>query len=423
MKKFTTVLFLIIISLIGTSMTSFSLGIWMLKSSDSTFYYAVIGFLTIFPQILFSPFIGSLIDRFDKKKIIIIGQIVAALGSFVMIILYHLDLLKIEYILLITFLGSVANGFVSKAFYVSTASLVKKEDIGRAKGIESTAYALTTITVPIVAPLIYTIIDLSGVFLIDVISFLVSILGLLYLNFNIKKVDKEQVSYKKDVRVVLQFLKSKKGLQQLIIFYAWISLVLGGLGILTTPMILGFSNETGLGIAMTFAGVGGALGGIIMSIYKNVKLPIKNVVLLLHLLGFILMLFIIIPINIISVGILLFSFAFITAIMMVNDHIFWQNIVPYEIQGRVFGYKDLVIKIWTPISYLIMSIIIDNLAKLIVKNVPINRNYYPGSDRTFSILVIFSFIGFIILVVSYFIKYKKKFADLDVLFAEKRNHD
>lgn len=340
-----------------------------------------------------------------------------------MIILYHLDLLKIEYILLITFLGSVANGFVSKAFYVSTASLVKKEDIGRAKGIESTAYALTTITVPIVAPLIYTIIDLSGVFLIDVISFLVSILGLLCLNFNIKKVDKEQVSYKKDVRVVLQFLKSRKGLQQLIIFYAWISLVLGGLGILTTPMILGFSNETGLGIAMTFAGVGGALGGIIMSIYKNVKLPIKNVVLLLHLLGFILMLFIIIPINIISVGILLFSFAFITAIMMVNDHIFWQNIVPYEIQGRVFGYKDLVIKIWTPISYLIMSIIIDNLAKLIVKNVPINRNYYPGSDRTFSILVIFSFIGFIILVVSYFIKYKKKFADLDVLFAEKRNHD
>ncbi|KFF06340.1 hypothetical protein IW19_12795 [Flavobacterium reichenbachii] len=404
-------------------MTSFSLGIWMLKTSNTTFYYALIGFLTIFPQILFSPFIGSIIDRFDKKKIIITGQIFAALGSFIMILLYHLNLLKIEYILMITFMSSVANGFVSKAFYVSTASLVKKGDIGRAKGIESTAYALTTITVPIVAPLIYTIIDLSGVFLIDVFSFLISIAGLLYLNFNIKQVDKEQVSYKKDVQVVSQFLKSGKGLQQLIIFYAWISLVLGGLGILTTPMILGFSNETGLGIAMTFAGVGGALGGIIMSIYKNVKLPIKNVILLLHLLGFILLLFIIIPINIISVGILLFSFAFITAIMMINDHIFWQRIVPYEIQGRVFGYKDLVIKIWTPISYLIMSVVIDNLAKLIVKNIPVNRNYYPGSDRTFVILVIFSFIGFLILLVSYVIKWSKIFAGLDILFSQKRNQE
>ncbi|MGY3792644.1 MFS transporter [Aquimarina sp. 433] len=422
MKKYSILLFFATISILGTAMTSFSLGLWILNSSQTTFVYALISFLTVLPPILLGPFIGGFIDRFDKRKIIIYGQLLAGFFSIVLMTLYHLDFIKVWHVLLITFLNSIVNGFIGKAFYVSTVVLVPKEKISKAKGLEETSIALTTILVPIIVPLIYNLIGLEAVFVIDILTFSVSIIGFLTIKYGLDTATKKKFTVRNDFKEVKDFFTSKKGMVEILVFYSVISFFLGGLGILITPMVLGFSDEIGLSITMILAGIGSFLGGGLMSFFKGFMYPMKSILNLLMIVSFILVLFLFIPISITSVSILCCLFMFFSSIMMICDHTFWQNTVPYDLQGRVSGYKGLIIGIWVPVSFLITSVLIDYVLIPVADQIPLNRNYYPGTDRTYVILILFSLIGGLVFVFTGFIKRKKIFKQIDLLYIKKLKH-
>ncbi len=419
MKKYTLFLFFIIISQMGTTMTSFSLGIWRLdKVEDSILGFALISFMAIFPQIILGPLLGSIVDRLSKKRVIIGGQLCAAIGSLVLIFLFNSNELTLNKILLVTLFCSIANGLVAKAFYVSAVMLVDKKKLSNAKGMEGTAFSLVTIFIPIIAPIVYHSIGLHGVFLIDVFSFTISIIGFIAVKMNEKSIEKVRINFVKDGRMVMEFFRNERGLLQIIWFYSLVSFLLGALGILLIPLILGFTDESGLGLTMLIAGVGGLAGGAIMSFNKKeLVAPMKNILNLLLLIGIVLVMYFFVPINIFSIGILSALFMFFASIMMICDHTFWQNVIPYEKQARVLGYKSFFVGIWAPLAYIVMSLLIDKILLPLIMLMDFDRTQYLATDRALVILFLFSFIGVCLLVVTLIVKKKKKIQKMDLVYA------
>ncbi len=171
MKSYYLYLSLLLFSIFGTALTDFSLGIWVLDTADSgsgITSYTMIWFFQAAPAAFLAPFMGSFIDRWDKQRIIIIGQLVSGAASVLLILLYHYGMLQEAMILPLVGISNIANAFVFRAFYVAIPVLVGRKKLSRAHGILSSSFAAIQMGVPVMAPICYKLIGLSAIFSIDV---------------------------------------------------------------------------------------------------------------------------------------------------------------------------------------------------------------------------------------------------------------
>jgi MFS transporter, DHA3 family, macrolide efflux protein len=420
MKKYLFLLFFIVTSLLGTAITEFSLGIWTLKNSDSTFNYILISFCAIAPQVLLSPFIGSVIDRWNKKAIIVLGQLFAGVGSLVLMFLFKFESLEIWHIIAIALINSIANGFAYQAFYVSTISLVPRNQLSKAKGWEQTGFGLVTLLGPVLAPFIYKFIDMNGVFLLDVVTFSVSVLVFLFVKIGFKAEKTEKLKFGKDAKLVWQFIRSEEGFLPLLGFFFILNLSMGGLSIMFTPLVLDFADESTLGVIMSLDGVGMLLGGVVVGILAGTKKPIRTVF-NISLIIAVMIMGVALKLNAYTLGISVIVVMTCNSVVNAMDNTFWQTIVPDELQGRVSGYRMLIIGGIIPFSYLVSGFILELMVPL-VEYIPIEEGYYPGTEKSAAIMYLFVIAGFVILVSSLFLRNKKYFKKADNLFAEKITH-
>ena len=418
MKKYSILLLFIIVSFMGTEITDFCLGIWVLQSKGSTVAYTLISFFAVVPQVVLGPFIGSYIDRWDKKKIIIFGQLVAGVGSLVLMLLYNLDLLVPWHIMLVAFISSVANGFVFQAYYVATISLVPKDQLSRAKGLEQTGFAIISLCVPMAAPFLYQLIDLSGVFLIDIVSFSISIVAFLFVTLGVSEKAKKQ-TFLKDARLVWDFFRSEKGLLYILVYYFIITFTLGVVGIMLAPMILDFSNEKTLGVLMSLVGVGTLLGGGMMSIRKGFRRPVRSVIHLNMVIAS-LLLIVLLRVDVFVLGAVVFCVIVCHSIINATNAAFWQTVVPDDLHGRVLGYRTMIIGAAAPLAYLVSGTLVDFVIRPSLHLIPFLEGRYPGSDRTTAVVVLFAFSGLLNVTVSMILRKKTYFKAIDRLYARKR---
>lgn len=147
------------ISQIGSSMTSFALIIWAYQKNGTVMSISMLSVCTYLPYILVSIFAGTLIDRWNKKAVILISDTIAAICTLCVLILYCSDLLQLWHLYIINTLLGLMNAFQSPASNVAVTLIVPKEQYNRVSGLQSLSdSALTTFT-PIFAT---TIISLKG---------------------------------------------------------------------------------------------------------------------------------------------------------------------------------------------------------------------------------------------------------------------
>ncbi len=416
MKKYISLLSFIVLSFFGTTLTSFSLGIWILNTSQSTVEYSFISFFSIVPQILLSPFIGSIVDAWDKRKVIILGQAVAGIGSLIMLLSFWGGQLEAGHIMIISFVSSTALGFVKHAFYVSAAVLVPQDKLNSAKGLEQTGIVLVTLFVPVVAPFIYTYFGLGTVFFIDVLSFSVSIIVFLLIRITSTSEEPKKLTISEDAKMAWEFFRARPGLSSLLVYFFASNFLLGGITIMITPLLLDFSDEKGLAITMACASVGGMLGGLVMSTYQRFSQPISLIFNANLVIGILLFSAALIPISAVAFGGLAAVIMFISIASQTVSDTLWQSIVPYQIQGRVLGYKALITGAAIPLSYLVAGVAIEQVAGTIMPYLPINKALYPGTDRTIAILLLLSTVGGLHFLYTLRLKHTRLFVGVNRLY-------
>jgi MFS family permease len=235
-----------IVSVTGTALTGFALGAWVYQETRSTTQYAFILLCAMLPALVFAPLAGALVDRWDRRRIMILADSGAAVCTALLALLIYLGRLQIWHIYLILMASSILRGFQTPAYFASISLLVPKEQLGRANGIlqfETTSRYLLS---PVMAGWLMDRIGVPGVMAIDFATFIIAVSIVLAVRFPEPKRSETSVrrSLLREAAYGWQYISAKPGFLGLMLLFA-----LGNYANLMTdtvlpPMLLDFTSPS-----------------------------------------------------------------------------------------------------------------------------------------------------------------------------------
>lgn len=349
----------------GSALTTFGLGIWIFKSSGSVSVFALGMVFYTLPGAILSPYIGRLVDRFDKKRLALAADTMLALCTLSYLLLYRSDFLTITAIYSISMLASVA--FVLK--YSCLASmmplLVGRERLLRANGFMSIGSGIANTVAPILAALMITTIGLSGLMLLDLMAYLVG-----FLSYSAVKITSNQsqnkdqarpspwaASYIADVLVVWKFLNNNLGKGLLVVYMASQNVLMAMIGVLTIPMMLAMFTESELGVMMSLLSLGGLVGAVVVSLMPTRKY-VKRILFGNMVMG-IAIVFFGASTHLTTLYIAGFIVLFSGRMIETCERSYWQESVPADIQGRFFSLRAAVDLSILPLAAIISGVIVE----------------------------------------------------------------
>jgi MFS family permease len=344
-----------VVSLVGSGLTSFALGVWVFERTGSATLFALIGLFAVLPRVVFSPIAGALVDRWDRRKVMILADAGAGISTLFVALLLLSNRLELWHIYLAAGASSFFGTFQWPAYTATVTQLVPKSQLGRANGMIQFGRAAAEILAPLLAGVLVLSIQLEGVIMIDVATFIFAMLTLLIVRFprlEVAPAQDQLATFKADLTFGWKYILARKGLLFLLFFLAVVNFIWGTIGALVVPMILSFSTADKLGAIITIAGTGMFAGSLLMTAWGGPKRRIHGVLLFELLSGFGFMLMGLRPdFWLIALG--AFGAHLTIAVVFGSNQALWQTKVEPENQGRVFAAQQMIASIATPLAYLL----------------------------------------------------------------------
>lgn len=390
------------VSSFGTAMTNFALIIWAYKQQGTVSSITLLSVCSYLPSILFCFLAGAIADRWNKKKIMLICDLIAALGTLAVFILYSTESLRVWHLYVINFTLSFMNAFQNPASYVAVSLITPKEHFIRVSGLQAFSNSLVAIITPALATAVLAFGGLRVILLIDLISFAVAFSLLLFF-IKIPSVssdgDKKNESFLKNCMEGLNFLREHIPIWKMILFFSFINLLasIAGNGIMPA-MILARTgdNQVALGIVSSSIGLGALAGSILVTAAKPFKSRTK-VIFLSCAVSFLLC-------DILwAVGqnLAIWVFAAFAGnlplpFLSANLTTIMRTKVPIEMQGRVFSARDTFQYITIPIGLSLGGYLADNIFEPFMLNTSLLQQMLSklvGTGRGSGMAVIYLITG------------------------------
>lgn len=348
------------VSLLGSGLTGFALGVWMFQRTQSTTQYALVMFCAAAPPLAVLPLAGPLIDRWSRKRLLIACDVVAAGATCSAAALAHLGILSLPFACLVVALTSSAGGLQYPTYAATVTTLVPRAHLGRANGLTHLAHATSQIGAPLLAGALISIIGLAGIMLIDVSTFLFSTALLFLAAIPPGAAAGRRKRYWSEVPEGLRYIRAHHGLAALLGMFAAVNFFSELAAVLFTPLMLGFSTPATLGTILAFGGAGMVAGGAVMSVWGGPRRPALGATLFAALSGA----------GVVSVGLTTSipviaaaaaAYFFCLPLMMGSSQVVWQRVVPVGIQGRVFATRGAIAMSAVPLAALAAGPLADGL--------------------------------------------------------------
>lgn len=336
-------------------MTSFALGIWAWEKTGSAQALALVGVFTYAPLIIVTPFVGVLVDRWNRKLVMMLSDLGAAVSSVIVLVLLLAGDLEIWHIYTTTAFASVFQAFQWPAYSASATLMVPKESFSRASGLISMIESGSNIIAPLLAGLLVGFIGVQGILVIDLLTFLLAITTLILVFIPKTDQSRSRISIKEffqEVTFGFRYIIQREGLLKLqFVFFAANFMTVIGWAVIS-PMVLARTGGDAqiLGAVESFAAAGGLIGGLLLVIWGGPKKLVWGVLfgwILNGLLGRFLMGISAIPwVWMLSA----FLLAFFMPTINGNNQAIWQKKVPPGKQGRVFSTRRFIAQVTIPLS-------------------------------------------------------------------------
>lgn len=368
MKTFLIIWFGQLISLMGTAMTRFALLIWAYDKTGDATTLAMLGFFSFGSYVLASPIAGIWVDRWDKRKVMIFADLGAGFMTIGMLSLYAANGLEIWHLYVAETLTGVFDAFHLNAYSVTTSLLVPKNQYARIGGLRSLAYHGSKIGAPFIAGFLLAFIDIDGVMWIDVVTFLTAVGTLLFVKIPRPAVSKDGLDARgnmwQEIKFGFRYIYQRPGLRGLLGIFMGMNFIatLTYFGVLPA-MILARSggDEVALASVQGALGLGGFIGGLIISIWGGTKKQIHMI-----LAGAGISFFLGDFMFAVGRDTLPWVFAALSAAVFIPaiasaDRAIWQRKVAPDVQGRVFSVKAMLQESMMPIGYLMAGPLADKV--------------------------------------------------------------
>lgn len=264
---------------LGSTMTSYALVIWSYEQQESALVTSMLMVCSYAPYVILSIFAGALSDRWNKKKVMLVCDSVAALGTVIIFMLLESGNLEIWHLYILNAVNGFMNTIQQPASEVAVTRILPKKYYQKVGGIRYFSNAVNSILTPIIATAFMAIAGIKVVIGFDLFTFIFAFITLL---FFIKIPEEKAISEKKEsifeaASIGINYLKKNRGILDLIFFLAAINFTASIYQAAFPAMILSRNggSEKALGIVNAVIGITTLIGSIIASFMKTPKSRIR----------------------------------------------------------------------------------------------------------------------------------------------------
>jgi len=285
MLGFTIVCLGQVVSILASNMTAFALAIWVFQKTSSAAALGMMQTAFTIPYLVFIPIAGALVDRYDRKLLMMISDLTAALGTLTILVLYATGALQIWHFYVVNVIVGLGSAFQWPAYSAAITTMVPKEQYGRANGLLSLVQAGPAVIAPLMAGALLPLIRLNGILLIDIATFIVAIGALLvvYVPPPVRTAEGQEGkgNLLQEAAYGFRYIFKRPSLLGLVLLLFVANLFLGFPNSVTVPMVLSRTgnNSLVLGAVQTAGAVSWVIGSLVMSVWGGFKRRIHGVLL------------------------------------------------------------------------------------------------------------------------------------------------
>ncbi len=356
-----------LVSLLGTGMTQFALTIWAWQVTGKATALALVGVCGFAPVVLLSPLAGAIVDRANRKLLMILSDLAAGLGTLTILLLYLFGALQIWHLYIVVACIGAFGAFQFPAYSATISVLVDKSQYARASGMMSLAGSISGVFAPIAAGILLGPIGIAGIMGVDLATMGTAIVILLCSRIPQPASSPEGEAARgglfREAAFGFRYILARRGLLGLLCMFFLFNVTTAFGFTVLAPTILARTgnNSLVLGTVQSAAGIGGVVGGVLLSLWGGPKKRVHGVLLGCALGGII---------GLVGLGVgrtaafwagTAFTMSLIFPTVNASSQSIWQSKVPPDLQGRVFSVRLMMAQLGTPLAMLLAGPLADRV--------------------------------------------------------------
>ena len=352
------------VSMIGSSMTAFAFTLWVWELTGHATDIALFGFFRQVPQVLITPIAGVIVDRWNRKYLMMLGDTMSALLTTIVLLLYLTHSLQLWHLYLAVAVEGIFVQIQELAYSASISMIVPKQQYSRVSSIGFLANSSSVIIAPALAGVLYVVIGLVGILIIDIATCVIAVSALMLVRIpqptTAQAGAQSHANLKQELYFGWHYITARPGLLAMLVLTSlfWFTYYFGSS--LSSTLILARSGNDAkvLGTVTSAAGLGGIIGALLVSTWGGFKRRIHGVLLGMVGTG--------LSQTVFGLGIIpliwipaKFCSSLNFPILGSADEAIWLRKVRPNVQGRVLSTRYLVERGASTVAYLIAGPLAD----------------------------------------------------------------
>ena len=352
-------------SLIGSRMTSIGVGIWVFTATGKTAPLLLTSFFSELPGMLAGSLAGVVVDRWDRRWVMVLADAGQAVGSVLLMISFLSGKFELWHLYTVAFVQGIFSTFQSPAERAATTMLIPEEGRERANAIRETSFPLAGIVAPVFTGLLYAGIGIAGIIFIDLLTFVVAVIFLWMIHIPHPEQTaigiESQGSFWQEARGAWRFVVRRRPLFVLMVVTAFINFMLNGPLDLTLPyLILLTGSEKVAGAIIGVTSLGAFAGASLIAVWGGTRPRIKTILVGWIVTGIMFLFFGVLRAPI-PIGVTLFVLFLNLPVVQAMYISILQVKSPPDLQGRVFALNDQFSLIGSTTSFLLTGFLVDHV--------------------------------------------------------------
>lgn len=354
------------VSMIGSQMVGFAIAWWLTKETGSAAVLVTMAIFGTIPGVVLGPFIGALVDRWNRQRVMILADTIIALMTLWLAVMFWSGNAQIWFLYLAAFVRGTLGIFHYTAMTASTSLMVPEQHLARVGGMNQTLQGVLNIATPPLGALVVSLLPIWGVMFIDVVTAVLAVLPLFFVRIpQPKNVSGELVTPKlvlRDVRAGLHYVLGWPGLMMILAMATLINFLLAPASVLMPLLVDRYFHGTAwhLSAAESAFGFGMIGGGLVLSLWGGFKRRILTSMLSLIAMGTGALITGLAPSTMFWIVIVGFAInGFFNPLVNGSLMAIMQVRVQPEMQGRVFTLISTVASAMTPVGMALAAPVAD----------------------------------------------------------------
>lgn len=344
-----------LISAVGDKFFTIALAWWVISQDDATskIHLGFLMAINVLPVVIFGPLLGPLVDGWDKKRCMLLADLVR--GLIIASLAYFLfqDALTLPIVYVLCFFLSCFVPLFEASVEASLIKLTDEESISSAVAINASVIEMSNILGALLGSIFIAVMGITGAFICNSFSFLLSFIIVFLIKTSLVS-EPNSEDYAGQLKEGFTYLSAQPAIFALLVVFALFNFIVAPL-ILSVPLIVKYILQEGVQWVALLEGclaVGTVLGAVFLSFRNNYSNIYQSIFVSLFSGGIIITL-IGLSTNKLVIGGLFFCAGLVAAYVNTISISIFQNVVPYELKGRFFSLLSTVCFAVLPLAYVL----------------------------------------------------------------------